>query len=121
MYPGAPEFSYIQGLNDQQRAVYLGQYNANKKDGTVAVLLALFLGGVGAHRFYMGEVGLGILYAVFFWTLIPGLIAFVEIFLMSGRVSRYNLSLAETLAGQVRLMMPTPMPQLPSLPPTNIS
>ena len=43
-----------------------------------AALLALFLGGLGAHRFYLGRTGSGILYLLFFWTFIPALIAFVE-------------------------------------------
>lgn len=41
-------------------------------------LLALFVGGFGVHKFYAGKVGLGILYLVFCWTLIPGLVAFIE-------------------------------------------
>lgn len=45
---------------------------------TVYILLALFLGGFGAHKFYTGRIGLGILYLVFFWTWIPGIIAAIE-------------------------------------------
>lgn len=44
----------------------------------VYALLAFFLGGLGAHKFYAGKIGLGILYLVFFWTFIPGIIAFIE-------------------------------------------
>lgn len=43
-----------------------------------AVLLALFLGGLGVHKFYLGRTGQGILYLLFCWTFIPSLIAFVE-------------------------------------------
>lgn len=49
-----------------------------KKSKTTFVLLALFLGGFGAHRFYLGNIGLGILYLVFFWTFIPAIVALVE-------------------------------------------
>jgi TM2 domain-containing membrane protein YozV/Tfp pilus assembly protein PilE len=42
-----------------------------------AALLAFFLGGLGIHRFYLGQWW-GIFYLLFFWTLIPGLVAFVE-------------------------------------------
>ncbi len=48
----------------------------------VAALLAFFLGGFGAHKFYLGRPGLGVLYLLFCWTLIPGLIAFVEFFIL---------------------------------------
>lgn len=37
------------------------------RDKNVAGILALFLGGLGVHRFYLGQIGWGILYLVFFW------------------------------------------------------
>lgn len=37
------------------------------KDKSVAGILALFLGGLGIHRFYLGQTGLGIFYLIFFW------------------------------------------------------
>jgi len=37
------------------------------KDKNVAGILAFFLGGLGAHRFYLDQVGLGIFYLIFFW------------------------------------------------------
>jgi TM2 domain-containing membrane protein YozV len=50
----------------------------NEKDRTTAAILALLLGGVGAHKFYLDESGLGILYLCFFWTGIPAVIGIVE-------------------------------------------
>jgi TM2 domain-containing membrane protein YozV len=40
--------------------------------------LTFLLGGFGAHKFYLGKHWQGTLYLVFFWTLIPSLIALVE-------------------------------------------
>lgn len=37
------------------------------KDKNLAGILALFFGWLGIHRFYLGQVGLGILYIMFFW------------------------------------------------------
>ncbi len=48
------------------------------KSKTTAALLAFFLGGLGGHKFYLGKAGQGILYLVFFWTLIPSVVAFIE-------------------------------------------
>jgi len=47
-------------------------------DKTALALLAFFLGGFGAHKFYVGKYGQGIVYFLFCWTGIPGLIAFIE-------------------------------------------
>lgn len=58
------------------------QRSGSSKSKTSAALLALFLGGVGAHKFYLGQTGKGFLYLIFFWTFIPGLIAFVEFIML---------------------------------------
>ena len=34
----------------------------SRKNKTTALLLCIFLGGIGAHRFYVGKGGTGILY-----------------------------------------------------------
>ncbi len=43
-----------------------------------AALLGICLGGFGVHKFYLGDRATGIIYLVFFWTLIPGVIGFIE-------------------------------------------
>lgn len=48
------------------------------RDKTIAALLAFFVGGLGIHKFYLGETGLGVLYLIFCWTFIPTIIAFIE-------------------------------------------
>ncbi|KAA0910726.1 TM2 domain-containing protein [Pusillimonas sp. ANT_WB101] len=37
----------------------------------VAIVLAFFLGWLGAHRFYLGQIGWGILYLIIFWLFTP--------------------------------------------------
>ncbi|MDH3271075.1 MAG: NINE protein [Gemmatimonadota bacterium] len=44
----------------------------------IAAILSLTLGGVGVHKFYLGQTGKGFLYLFFFWTMIPALIALFE-------------------------------------------
>jgi TM2 domain-containing membrane protein YozV/ribosomal protein L40E len=48
------------------------------KSRMTAAILAFFLGWIGGHKFYMGQVGLGIIYLIFSWTGVPAIIAFVE-------------------------------------------
>lgn len=50
---------------------------APKSKGT-AIILALFLGGLGGHKFYLDRAGQGILYVIFCWTFIPSIIALIE-------------------------------------------
>lgn len=54
------------------------QQVSGSKDKTAAALLAFFLGGFGAHHFYLGSPLLGIFYLMFCWTLIPSVLSFIE-------------------------------------------
>ncbi len=36
--------------------------NISPKDKTLTLVLCIFLGGIGAHQFYVGKVGKGLLY-----------------------------------------------------------
>lgn len=56
----------------RQRAVVSGRNRIS------AAILALFLGGLGAHKFYLGKPVLGIVYLLFCWTFIPAVVALVE-------------------------------------------
>ena len=44
----------------------------------VAALLAFFLGGLGLHKFYLGQIFQGIIYLLFCWTGIPSFIGIIE-------------------------------------------
>jgi len=48
------------------------------KSRSTAAVLSLFLGGIGAHKFYVGKPGVGLLYALFCWTWIPLLFGLFE-------------------------------------------
>lgn len=48
------------------------------KNKIVAGILAILLGGIGVHKFYLGQAGKGILYLIFCWTYIPAIISFIE-------------------------------------------
>lgn len=50
------------------------------KSKTTAGILALLLGGLGVHKFYLDRTGQGLLYLLFSWTFIPALISFFEAF-----------------------------------------
>ncbi|GIM27996.1 hypothetical protein CPJCM30710_06620 [Clostridium polyendosporum] len=48
------------------------------KSRVAAALLAIFLGGLGAHKFYLGQTGVGIVYLLFSWTLVPVILGVIE-------------------------------------------
>jgi len=52
--------------------------DSSGSDQTTAGILSLLLGGIGTHKFYQGNNKIGVIYLCFCWTLIPGILAFVE-------------------------------------------
>jgi len=49
-----------------------------RRNRIAAAILALVLGGLGVHKFYLGRPVQGLLYLLFCWTFIPTIIAFIE-------------------------------------------
>ena len=48
------------------------------KNKVVAGILAILLGDLGIHKFYLGKIGMGILYLLFCWTGIPAIVGLIE-------------------------------------------
>ncbi|MDA9161267.1 NINE protein [Crocinitomicaceae bacterium] len=59
------------------------------KSKGVAYLLWFFLGYFSAHRFYVGSVGIGILYLITFQLFGIGWV--IDLFILGGLVDKYNL------------------------------
>lgn len=96
---------YTNGMTQAQQAAFYNEYANQKRDPTTGLLLSLFLGGVGAHKYYMGNDRLGLLYLLFCWTLIPTALGIAEALVTPRRVRTYNRELAEGLAGKVRALV----------------
>jgi len=52
--------------------------NSGGRNKMAAALLAIFLGGLGVHKFYLGQTTMGIIYLLFCWTAIPLIVGFIE-------------------------------------------
>jgi TM2 domain-containing membrane protein YozV len=77
---------------DAPVSINLTKEAPNGKSRIAAALFAFFLGGLGGHKFYLGQIGMGILYLVFFWTFIPALVALIEaIMLVTMSDEKFNL------------------------------
>ena len=106
MYPIDP--IYTANMNDQQRAWFYAEFERARKDEVIGVLLAVFLGGLGIHHFYLRRDGLGLLYLVFCWTFIPMVVAWIEAFFMPSRVRQYNAAQAMFISSQILAASPNP-------------
>lgn len=86
------------------------QFQSQKKSAGVSYLLWFFLGGVGAHRFYLGRVVSGVvqlLLGLFGWLPlflgwgVLGIWLIVDAFLIPGMVEQENNALINRLDGGV--------------------
>ena len=71
-----PPLVYVQQPIYQNSSPYNPSWPIKSK--VAAGILAILVGGLGIHKFYLGKVGKGILYLLFCWTAIPGIIGLVE-------------------------------------------
>jgi TM2 domain-containing membrane protein YozV len=101
---------YTASMNDYQRKWFYAEYQHASKDEVAGVLLALFLGTFGIHRFYLGQTGAGVLYLIFSWTGIPAILGFIECFFMPGRVRAYNEAQAQYIAAGIVASSPQTPP-----------
>lgn len=62
-------------IGDKVTSEVQGKHRVSK---IAYILCALFLGGLGVHKFLAGKWVLGIIYIVFCWTFIPAIVALVE-------------------------------------------
>lgn len=66
------------------------------KSKTTAVILAIFLGGLGIHRFYLNRPISGVIYLIFCWSFIPAVISILEaISFMSYSEDAFNKKYAD--------------------------
>ena len=86
--------------------VFQMHFESVRRDEVVGVLLALFLGCFGVHHFYLGRVGLGVLYLCFSWTGIPAILGLIECFFMPARVREFNAIQAAGIAAALGISIP---------------
>ncbi len=107
--------SLIKGMGDAQSRQFAAVYRKRRKDSTVTLLLAVvgFLGFAGIHRFYLDQVGMGVLYLLTGGLCLVGTI--VDMFNHSNLTLEHNKRRADDVAVMIRTAIDDDAPRaLPS-------
>ncbi len=100
-------------LSAKQLAMLESEFNGKKKSKGVAYLLWFFLGSLGGHRFYTGDIGYAIGMIVvwlisWFLLFIPIAIwALIDAFLLSKRIDILNEQIELEIIQRVQTFSPT--------------
>jgi len=105
-------------LSNEERLMFQSQYDDEKKTVSVGVLLALLLGGTGAHQFYLGDQNKGILYLCMgiggillsflvipiFATIAVSVMAIIDAVNMGDTVKKMNRRAGQRIFEEIKLM-----------------
>ncbi|MED0739031.1 TM2 domain-containing protein [Aneurinibacillus thermoaerophilus] len=99
-----------QELNTEQQLMINAEFEKRKKSKGIAYILWLFLGSLGGHRFYAGDIGLGI-GMIIVWVLgwfiffIPTIIwAIIDLFLIGKRIDQLNEQIEAEIINKVKML-----------------
>ena len=96
----------IKKFNRNEAFTFYNEFNLHRRRPSVGISLALVLGWIGVHRFWLGDKKGGIIFVAFFWTLLPGLFAIFDALCMVDLCNQYNNKLAKKLFDDIKELSP---------------
>lgn len=91
---------FQEGMSEQQKMMFQSQYNSEKKDRTVALILSILFGSLGVDRFYLGDTGMGILKLLTGG--VCGVLAIIDWFSIMGKADEFNRCKAQEVAAAIK-------------------
>ena len=92
----------VRGMSDDQASLFAASYRAQRKDPNTILLLAVlgFVVVAGVHRFFIGHIGMGLLYLFTAGLCLIGTI--IDVINHKKLATEYNLKVATEIATRVR-------------------
>ena len=90
------------GMSDDQASLFAASYRAQRKDSNTILLLTIlgFIIVAGVQRFYVGQIGMGLLYLFTGGLCLIGTI--IDVINHKKLATEYNLKVATEIATRVR-------------------
>jgi len=97
--------TYTEGLSSDEKLQFQSEFTSRQRTSGLGIVLALLLGGLGAHKFYLKDNAAGIVYAlcgtVGWIIVVPGIIivilCIVDACRMGAEVTKFNNALARDI------------------------
>ncbi|MFZ3590182.1 TM2 domain-containing protein [Bacillus sp. DJP31] len=91
-----------QELTSKELQLLASEMDKRKKSTATTWLLWFFLGGFGAHRYYLGRIGSGVAMTLTLGGL--GVWTFIDIFLIMGMINKKNSDTEIQIIRELKLM-----------------
>lgn len=89
-------------LTAEQLSMVQSEFDKKQKSKGIAFVLWLFTGGIGGHRYYMGDIGYALGMTVTLGGL--GLWTLIDAFLISGRIEQKNEEIESNIIQNVKII-----------------
>ena len=89
------------GMTDQQKMLFMSQYDSVKKDPNMILILSVLFGYFGVDRFMLGDMGMGILKLLTGGCC--GILWLIDIFTIRGKVNDYNRKQATEIMQGIKI------------------
>ena len=96
----------LKKMNHNEAFTFYNEYNLRSRQLSVGISLALLLGWLGVHRFWLEDKKRGFTFLVFFWTLLPALLSIFDALCMFELCKQYNNKLAKKLFDDIKELSP---------------
>lgn len=88
-------------LYQEQLNMVDSEFEKNKKDSVIAWVLWIFLGGIGGHRFYLGDTGYAVAMLFLNW-LTFGIWGLVDALFINKRIKEINHETEKDIIAKIR-------------------
>ena len=103
---------HTEGLTSAEKMQFQSQYTTRQRNVGAGIAMALLLGGLGVHKFYLKEQGAGIAYALcgtIGWVIvvppiIVAILSIVDAINMQSSVAKFNNALAREIKAEIDML-----------------
>lgn len=93
--------NYKSNLSEKELGIVTSEFEKRKKSQAVAWVLWLFTGGIGGHRFYLGNTGYAICMLLFNWATF-GVWSLIDAFFINKNIRKRNEEIEMEIIQQVK-------------------